>query len=129
MLVHFIQNGVVINTVESDTLDNPFGYLAIASDVARIGWTYSNGVFTAPPEPPPVIPTVVSARQIRQALTQANLRTTVENAVASGSQDLKDWYEFSTEFMRSHPQVIALATQLNITDAQLDNLWTLANSL
>lgn len=129
MLIQLIKDGVVVTTVRGDTLDNPFGYLAVESDVAYVGWTYSNGVFTPPPEPPPVVPTVVSPRQIRQALTRTNLRTSVENAISSGSQDLKDWYEFSAGFERGHSQVTSLATQLNITSTQLDELWTLAKSL
>jgi hypothetical protein len=79
------------------------------------------------PVPPPV--TRISPRQIRMALTQLNLRSQVETAVAAGDQDTKDWYEFSTYFDRNHPQVIAMASMLNVTDAQLDSLWALAATL
>jgi hypothetical protein len=77
----------------------------------------------------PPTPTKITPRQIRMALTQSNLRTQVETAVAAGDQDLKDWYEFSTYFDRNHPQVLAMATALNVTDAQLDALWALAATL
>lgn len=33
----------------------PEGYIAVQSDVAQIGWSYVDGVFSAPP-PPEVIP-------------------------------------------------------------------------
>jgi hypothetical protein len=79
------------------------------------------------PMPPSV--TQISPRQIRMALTQMNLRSQVETAVAAGDQDIKDWYEFSTYFDRNHPQVIAMAQALNVTDAQLDSLWALAATL
>lgn len=75
------------------------------------------------------IPASVSPRQIRQALTAASLRTSVESAVAAADQDTKDWYEFATAFERQHPMVIALATALGITERQLDDLFTLAGSL
>jgi hypothetical protein len=79
------------------------------------------------PIPAPV--TKISPRQIRMALTQMNLRSAVESAIAAGDQDLRDWYEFSTYFDRNHPQVIAMAQALNVTDAQLDALWELGSTL
>lgn len=82
---------------------------------------------TNKPVPAPV--TQISPRQIRMALTQLGLRAEVETAVAAGDQDMKDWYEFSTYFDRNHPQVLAMAQTLNVTDAQLDALWELGSTL
>lgn len=73
--------------------------------------------------------TRITPRQIRMALTQMGLRSQVEAAVAAGDQDLKDWYEFSTQFERNHPQVLAMATALNVTSQQLDSLWQLGSTL
>ena len=75
------------------------------------------------------IPASVSPRQIRQALSRAGLRASVEAAVAAGDQDTKDWYEFATEFQRNSPHVIEVGVALGITELQLDDLWTLAGSL
>lgn len=75
------------------------------------------------------IPSSVSPRQIRQALTRQNLRNQVETVVATGDQDLKDWWEFSTEFLRYHPQVITVGELLGKTPEELDKLWVLAASL
>lgn len=75
------------------------------------------------------IPVSVSPRQIRQALTRASLRTAVESAVAAGDQDLKDWWEFATEFQRTNQHVVDMAAALGVTERQLDDLWTLAGSL
>ena len=77
----------------------------------------------------PIIPQFVSPRQIRQALTRAGLRESVEAAIASGSQDIKDWYEFATEFSRQHEDVALLAAALDVSEEGLDNLWILAASL
>ena len=79
--------------------------------------------------PQPADPTIVSIpscspRQIRQALTASGLRTAVESAVAAGSQDLKDWWEFSTTIERNHPEVIAMGSALGQTPEQLDALFT-----
>jgi hypothetical protein len=50
-------------------------------------------------------------------------------AVALGDQDLKDWYEFATEFQRSSPYVAAMGMTLGQTPEQLDALWVLGASL
>lgn len=79
------------------------------------------------PPPPPIAP--ISPRQIRQALTRAGLRASVEAAVAAGDQDLKDWYEFSTAFERINPKVIGMGAALGVSDKQLDDLWALGAAL
>jgi hypothetical protein len=76
-----------------------------------------------------VIPSEISPRQIRQALTAAGLRSSVEAAVSTADQDTKDWWEFATTFERSHPRVIGMAEALGVTPVQMDDLWTLAGSL
>jgi hypothetical protein len=78
--------------------------------------------------PPPLI-AAISPRQIRMALTRADLRTYVEAAVFAGDQDLKDWWEFSTSFERLNPQVIAMGEALGKTSEELDNLWLLGATL
>ncbi len=63
MRVHFVQNGYVINTVEQDTLDNPFGYLAVASEVGAIGWAYVDGALIAPPIAPLTLANYIGAME------------------------------------------------------------------
>jgi hypothetical protein len=99
----------------------------VESEVGEVGDIYSNGEFSKPPIFHAIAP--VSPRQIRQALTRAGLRASVESAVAAGDQDLKDWWEFSTTFERLNPQVTAMGAALGVSDAQLDDLWTLASTL
>jgi len=100
------------------------------SDYKRYLAWLDEGNTPEPADPIPVVKvTQISPRQIRMALTQMNLRTQVEAAVAAGDQDLKDWYEFSTYFDRNHPQVTAMAQILNVSDAELDALWELGATL
>ena len=82
-----------------------------------------------PSDPVVAHPLSVSPRQIRQALTAAGLRTSVEDAIASADQDTKDWYEFATAFEENHPAVIGLAAVLGITPEQINALFVLAASL
>lgn len=49
MKAHIIENGVVVNTILVDSLD--FMPNLVEATDGGIGWTYANGVFTAPPEP------------------------------------------------------------------------------
>lgn len=79
--------------------------------------------------PPPAPPLVVSPRQIRMALTQMNLRSQVEAAVAAGSQDMKDWWEFSIQIEENHPMVVAMALQLEVSTEQLHQLFELSGTL
>lgn len=72
---------------------------------------------------------IISPRQIRQALTAAGLRSAVESAVAAGDQDLKDWWEFATQFEREHPMVVSMAAGLGVSTAQLDALFQAAAAL
>lgn len=86
-------------------------------------------IYEPSPESKPTVPTSISPRQIRQALTRAGLRPQVEAAVAAGDQDLKDWWEFSTTFERHNPQVDAMRQALVVTDEQVDQVWMLGASL
>ena len=73
--------------------------------------------------------TQLTPRQIRMALSKSHLRGQIETAISAGDQDLKDWYQFSTYFDRHHPQVLAMATALNVSEAQLDQIWALGATL
>lgn len=82
---------------------------------------------------PPVLPDqpiAVTPWQFRKALNQQGLRADVENAVAaSDDQDLKDGWEFATEFVRNDPFVVSMAVAIGKTDADLDALFELAKTL
>lgn len=73
--------------------------------------------------------TSISPRQIRHALNAVGLRQTVEAAIAAGSQDLKDWWEFAAQFERQHPIVVSMGAQLGQTPEQLDALFELGSTL
>jgi hypothetical protein len=47
-----IENGIVSNIYVSDA---PLNEADVQSDSAQIGWTYENGVFTAPAQPSPTL--------------------------------------------------------------------------
>ena len=70
MRAHIITDGKVSNTIEVESLD--FMPNLVEATDGGIGWTYANGVFTAPPEPEvvePVAPTKEELLAQLQALT------------------------------------------------------------
>lgn len=100
-----------------------------------IGTPHSIGEWIPPVIVPViVVPTPVSPRQIRMAMSRTpyggtTLRVAVESAVAASNQDTKDWYEQSTLFDRMNPVTIAMGVALGVSSKQLDDLWILADSL
>ncbi len=74
-----------------------------------------------------VVPSSVTPRQIRRALTVAGLRETVEAAVAAADQGTKDDWEFANEVRRDWPALNQMATALGMTSEQVDALFIAAS--
>lgn len=96
-------------------------------DEVQLGWIKQGGQFVAPQAPEAIVPQIVTRAQFKLALLDLGLLTAVESLVAgSGDQALQiNWAE-RLEFERNHPLVIATATALGKTDAEIDALFVLA---
>lgn len=100
--------------------------------VANTAWTpeviaaYQATIHAPIPTP---TPTVVTMRQARLALLQVNLLSSVNTAIAAGSDTDKITWEYATEVRRDDALVINMATALNLSATDLDNLFTLAATL
>lgn len=77
--------------------------------------------------PIPVIPQVVSMRQARIALLNAGLLTTVNNAILTMAESAKIEWEYATEVNRQSSLVLTMATALNLSTKQLDDLFLAAS--
>lgn len=86
-------------------------------------------VLAVPPPPDQELFSDLTPRQLCMALTRAGLRAQVEAAVATGDQDLKDWWEKSLSFERNHPQVVLMIQALGKTPADADAVWRLGAML
>lgn len=75
------------------------------------------------------VPSVVTMRQARSALSRSGLLTTVNAAVAAADEETRIAWEFSTEVQRDFPLVQTLAAALNLSESDLDNLFALAATL
>lgn len=106
---------------ESFLAANPDHCLKIDGAVMR--------VYTGDDIPAKPVPDRVTPRQIRLALTAAGLRTTVEQAVAAGNQDLKDWWEYALDIERNNALIVSMSEQLGMTSEQVDDLFKLAATL
>lgn len=86
---------------------------------------------TPDPADAPVVPPIsVSPWQFRKALNQLGIRQAVEDYVtASTDQEVKDGWQFATEFVRTDAFVAAAGTALGKTDTDMDALFQLAASL
>ena len=85
--------------------------------------------YVTPPPEPVIIPSIVSMRQARLALLQSGLLSTVSAAIAAGGEADQIEWEYATEVNRNQPLVQNMKAGLGLSDADLDNLFTLAASL
>jgi hypothetical protein len=121
---HFRDNtaNIVYGFDENDPSEAPLIQKAI-----KDGWEDISSSWP-PPSPPPPIPDV-TAVQIRLELNRVGLRAQVEAAVAAGSQDLKDKWQFGNIFSSTDPDIQAMATALGLNQTELDVLFTNAANL
>ena len=132
MRAHIINNGVIANTIEVDSLDAIPGL--IDADIGGgIGDSLIDGVIVPKPADPVPVPASVTMRQARLALLGAGKLADVNTAIASLPEPTKsaatiEW-EYSGEVFRNKALVQTLGPMLGLTDAQLDSLFIAAATL
>lgn len=72
---------------------------------------------------------VCTAWQIRKALNGLGLRSQVEAAVAAGSQEMQDGWEFATEFRSDDPLALAIGAALGKSPAEVHEIIANAATL
>lgn len=82
-----------------------------------------------PPKQPDQIPAKVSMKQARLALLQFGILDKVNLAIQAGSEVNKITWQFANDIDRNDSLVIQLAAGLGLSSTDIDNLFTLANSL
>jgi hypothetical protein len=82
------------------------------------------------PAPPPVsVPKVVTRFQARAALLQAGLLPQVEALMANATPMAKIAWSDVQEFRRTSPLLLSMAAAMNLTSAQLDQLFITASGI
>lgn len=133
-----IRDGLVVNVIDA----SPEFAASIAGEwdavtptlTAGPGWSYVGGEFTAPPAPAPSVPARVTRRQGRQALLLAGKLALVQPAINAIPDELQRamaqiWWEDAQDFERSNAMLQTLAVALELDDAALDALFTMAAAL
>lgn len=81
---------------------------------------------TVDTDPAKQIPQEVEAYQARLALKDAGLLSSVEALITQQNGDLSIRWNFSGRILRNSPDVLAVASSLNLTSDDLDNLFIVA---
>ena len=80
------------------------------------------------PEPIIIIPQVITMRQARLQLLEVGLLDDVEALVALDRKSQIEW-EYASEVYMQSPLIEAAKGALNLTDAQIDNMFVEASKL
>lgn len=80
-------------------------------------------------EPAPAIPRIVEMRQARLALLQFGLLDTVDAAITASTPAAKIEWEYALTINRDYALVTTMKAALNLSEAQLDDLFALAATL
>lgn len=75
------------------------------------------------------IPASISLLQARRALRAAGLLDAVKAKVAASSDDIKDAWEYASSYERADPIIALLASELGMSDVQIDQLFLAASQL
>jgi hypothetical protein len=98
-----------------------------------VGDENGNPVLSDPPENGSFVPIAVTPRQARLALLGAGLLSTVESAIAAmpgvEGEAARITWEFAQEISRDFPLILQLASILEISDEQIDQLFITAATL
>ena len=74
---------------------------------------------------------IISPWQLRKALNQLGFRDTVENLVAASTtpKDIKDGWEFASEWKEFDPTLKTMATTLGLTTSDIHSIFVIASEL
>lgn len=131
MRTYIIKGGVVVNTVEAESLEMLPDMIS-AETGGGIGDLWDGQKFTTPATPA-YVPISVSMRQARLALLAAGLLDAVNSAIAAmpgaeGDAARIEW-EFAQDVRLDSLLVVGLAGALGLSDARLADLFMAASAL
>lgn len=130
-----IENGNVVETLQAEELPefHPSLQWVECPHEASVGWNYSNGTFSKGVdfvEHDSALRSIgATPFQFRKALNASGLRSAVEAYIAGADQDIKDGYEFATEFRSDDPMVLAAAAAVGKTPDEAYEFIAFAKTL
>lgn len=133
MRAHVIENGIVVNTIEVESLDF-MPNLVSAESGGAIGDRYENGEFIKPEEPSEAAPEQCTRRQGLLALLSYGIkRSDIEaqiEVIADEMEREAAWIEYLADtWDLDNPRLQAMWAALGGTPEQLPELFRLAVTL
>lgn len=135
MRAAIIENNIVKNLVVSseDFAKERGWYVLSDNQLAGIGWTYDaeNDTFDRPDEIK-IVPPQITRRQAKQELLLAGLHHKVDEVIDGISDPIekemmKLYWNESEVFERDHPSLLLIASELNLSDEEIDDLFIKAS--
>lgn len=128
MKAHIIENGIVVNTIEVESLD--FMPNLIDGSIGCIGWKYENGELIEPPKPivPIEVPQTITKIQAMKQMKVIGKWETFKTVLAS-DEDINDEWLLSDNLNRTYPLVLGIGQMFEFTDTDLDNFFIEASKL
>jgi hypothetical protein len=134
-----VHGGRVINVIESaeppeDLSAFPEGSFAFAHDRAGPGWTYAGGQLVDPTPPPvPQVPQFASAGSFMRACVRLGWYDAISafvNAIpGTQGRELQVLLLHAVEYRRQNADLIFVAHQVGMDDAEIDAVFVLADEL
>jgi len=125
------QTVMIDRAFSRDGVNYPSEWLRQMSPADRAAWGLVEVPEPAPPvtPAPPAVPGSVTPRQARLALLAAGKLDAVEAAVNAGPAATRIAWEYGLEIRRDDQLVVDLAAALNLSDAEVDDLFRAAAAL
>jgi hypothetical protein len=130
-----IENGAVSNVAIADAaFAQSMGWVECLPEVS-IGWLYSSGEFTAPPEQPGPVPESVDNAQAREALIRSGISIATVDAAIQAIPDAVEreiaytQWEYRATVRRDSELTVSLGTAIGLDNDAIDDLFRLAATL
>ena len=92
-------------------------------------WSAAKYLIDNPPPLPPQVPASITPRQVRLMLLQQNLLADVESMIAQQDEAAKITWQYALEFRRDDPLLNQLASNLGLTNEQIDQFFISASAI
>jgi hypothetical protein len=138
--IYFKLDGVTVSNIGPETVEDlpegvemvTDGTEVVEDDVeVAIGYTYDRDAetFTAPAPPAPHVPVEVAPLQMRRALRQLGLKHTVDAFLTTLDEETIEAWEYATTVRRDNQLITMAGHGLGMSEAQIDDLFRLAETL
>lgn len=136
MIYARIENGLAVELLETEgdisQMFHPSMLWVACDESVKVGDAYDGAGFTAPTAPSEatlVVPQTVTQFQARAALYLAGLLDEVEALMSAAETPAlaKLAWQHAVEFRRDSPTVQTMASELGLTDQQIDQLFITAS--